>query len=184
MLGKKIVWLIVLGGFLIFLTFVIWLYLPREVDVRLEGVKYRLGTENASEVQPATILIEGTIRRTLEGHRLFKGTVEIEGESLPVPKGVMKRDTFSARKGAGFTLIYYWFENEKIGKDFPLGQLYANDNFSQIALTRFEQREDGSWNWGGGDGLMLTAPAKDRSEALQLANKLMKELLKGLEPLK
>lgn len=183
-MGKKIIWLIVLGGFLISLTVVIWLYLPREVDVRLEGVKYRLGTENALEVQPATILIEGTVRRTLKGHRLFQGTVEIEGEPMPVPKEVMKRDTFSARKEAGFTLIYYWFENGKIGKDFPLGQLYANDDFSQIALTRFEQREDGSWNWSGGDGLMLTAPAKDRAEALRLANKLMVDLLQGLEPLK
>lgn len=69
---KRAAWLLGLGVFLFALIAVIWMHLPREVDVRLEGVKYRLGRENASLVEPAAIHIEGTVRRTLKGHRLFR----------------------------------------------------------------------------------------------------------------
>lgn len=174
-----------LGVFLTALTAGIWLYLPREVDVSLEGVKYRLGTENALEVESVTIQIGGTFRRTLNGQRLFRGTLEIEGEPLPVPKEQLTNRTFNARKGEGFLIVYQWFEGGSIGKSFSLGTLYADDNFRQITLTLFEQQEDSkSSNWSGEDGLMLSAPAKDRTEALRLANKLMANLLKGLKPLK
>ncbi len=179
----SVVWLLILGVLLTALTAGIWLVLPREVDVRLEGVKYRLGTKNASEVESATILIEGTVRRTLKGHRVFQGTVEVEGEPMPVPKEQMKNRTFIARKGEGFLLVYQWFEIGVIGKSFPLGTLYADDDFRQITLTLIEQREDGSGHWSSGDGLMLTAPAKDRTEAIHLANKLMSHTLRGLLPL-
>ncbi|PWW02565.1 hypothetical protein DFQ01_109190 [Paenibacillus cellulosilyticus] len=181
---KKVVWLVIIGVFLTALTAGIWLYTPRDVDVRLEGVKYRLGTNNTSEIESATIHIEGTIRRALNGHRLFRGTVEMEGESMPVPKEQMTNHTFSARKGEGFLLVYQWVEKGTIGS-FSLGQLYADDDFSHITLTLMEHGEDGrSGYWGGNDGLMLTAPAKDRTEAIHLANKLMAHTLKGLTPLK
>jgi hypothetical protein len=67
---------------------------------------------------------------------------------------------------------------------FQLGDLYANDDFSQVTLVLYDQREDGSRYWGGDDGLMLTAPAKDRTEAVRLANKLMAHRLEGAQPLK
>jgi hypothetical protein len=176
-------WLLILGVFLTALTAGIWLCLPREVDVRLEGVKYRLGTENASEIESATIHIEGTVRRTLKGHRLFRGTVELGDEPMPVPKEQMTNRTYIARKGEGFLLVYQWFE-DGIGKSFSLGELYADDDFRHITLTLFEQREDSqSAYWSGGDGLMLTAPAKDRTEAIHLANKLMSYTLRELFPL-
>ncbi|GMK37096.1 hypothetical protein PCCS19_01490 [Paenibacillus sp. CCS19] len=67
---------------------------------------------------------------------------------------------------------------------FLLGELYANNDFSQITLTLYDHQEDGSSSWGGDDGLMLSAPAKDRTEAIRLANKLMAHRLEGLQPLK
>lgn len=179
---KKSVWYLVLGVFLIGFIAVIWLHFPREVDVRLEGVKYRLGKENASEVEPAVIYIKGTVRRTLRGDRLFQGTVEIEGEPIPVPKDELKNYKFIAPKGKGFTISYFWTEDWKSWNSFMLGTLYANDDFSQITLAISEKRE-GGWSWNGGDGLMLTAPAKDRTEALQLANKLMEHILKDFSHL-
>lgn len=183
LLRKKVIWLLLLGVFLAGITAGIWLYLPHKVDVRLEGVKYRLGTENISEVESATIHIEGTIRRTLKGHRQFQGTLELAGEPMPVPKEQMTNRTFTARKGGGFLLVYQWFEEGTI-ESFSLGTLYANDDFRQITLTLFEHQEDSqSWHWRGGDGLMLTAPAKDRTEAIHLTNELMAHSLKGLLPL-
>lgn len=180
---KKVISLLGLGVFLTALFAGIWLYLPRDVAVNMEGVKYRLGSENALEVEPATIQIEGTYRRTLNGQRLFRGTLELEGDILPVPKEQMTNRTFIARKGEGFLIVYHWFENG-IGKSYSLGTLYADDDFRQITLTLFEQEQDSkSGSWSGGDGLMLTAPAQDRTEALRLANKLMAIELKGLQPL-
>lgn len=161
----------------------LWRYSARHVDVRLEGLKYRLGTINASEVEPATIRIEGTVRRTLSGKREFRGIVEIEGESTPVKKESMKNLSFSAREGEPFYLTYPWFEGGSM-HIFQLGDLYANDDFTQATLVLYDQREDGSRYWGGDDGLMLTAPAKDRTEAVQLANKLLAHLLEGARPLK
>lgn len=178
-------WLLILGVILTALTAGIWLYLPREVDVRLEGVKYRLGAKNVSEVDSATIQIEGTVRRTLKGHRLFRGTVVIDDGPMPIPKEQMTNRTFVARKGEGFMLMYQWFEDGSIGNSFSLGELYVDNDFRELTLTLFEQREDSqSGYWSGEDGLMLTAPAKDRTEAIHLANKLMSHTLKGLLPLK
>ncbi|MFC4808622.1 hypothetical protein [Paenibacillus sp. GCM10023250] len=179
---KKVIWLIGLGVVLTAFTVGLWLYLPREVDVSLEGVKYRLGTENAQEIEPVTVQIEGTLRRTLNGQRLFRGMLELNGEPLPVPKEQLTNRTFNARKGEGFLLVYQWFEEGTIGKSFSLGTLYADDHFRQITLTLFEQQADGkSANWSGEDGLMITAPAKDRTEALRVANTLMANVL--LQPL-
>lgn len=181
LLKKRILWLLIIGVFLAVITVGIWPYLPREVDVRLEGVKYRLGAENVSGIESATIHIDGTVRRTLKGHRLFRGTVELKGESMPVPKKQMKNRTFIARKGESFLLAYQWYEDGF--KSFTLGELYADNDFRQITLTLFEQREDGQSAWSSGDGLMMTAPAKDRMEAIHLANKLMSYSLRGLLPM-
>ncbi|MBD3918459.1 hypothetical protein H8B09_06810 [Paenibacillus sp. PR3] len=181
---KKALWLLIIGVLVTAIAYGLWRYSAREVDVRLEGLKYRLGTINASEVEPATIQIEGTVRRTLSGKREFRGTVEIEGESIPVKKEIVKNLTFSARKGEAFHLIYPWYDGEGNMYSFQLGDLYANDDFSQVTLTLYDQREDGSRYWGGDDGLMLTAPAKDRTDAVRLANKLMAHRLEGLQPLK
>lgn len=53
-----------------------------------------------------------------------------------------------------------------------------------MGSSLFEQSEDGqSSYWGGDDGLMLTAPAKDRTEAIGLANKRMANRLQGAQPL-
>lgn len=100
-----------------------------------------------------------------------------------MPKEQMTNRTFLARKGEGFLLVYHWPEDGTIGT-YSLGTLYAADDFRQITLTLFEHGEDRlSGHWSGGDGLMLTAPAKDRMEAIHLTNELMAQSLKGLLPL-
>lgn len=178
---RRVLWLLVIMVFLTALAVGMWPYLPREVDVRLEGVKYRLGPDHASVAESAIIYIKGSTRQTLQGHRQFQGTVELKGESFPVPKEQMKNRTFIAHKGESFLLAYQWYEDGF--KNFTLGELYTDDDFRHITMTLLEQGEDGQPAWSSGDGWMISAPAKDRTEAIQLANKLMSRVLSGQLPM-
>lgn len=60
--------------------------IPKQYTVNLEGVKYQLGTENNHFTKPITIRIDGKLQQSLTGTKTFKGTIDIDGEKIPVPE--------------------------------------------------------------------------------------------------
>ncbi|MEH6938379.1 hypothetical protein V7056_11020, partial [Bacillus sp. JJ664] len=59
------------------------------------------------------------------------------------------------------------------------GTLYIGNDFSQFTILIFEKESKGSNGWSAGDGIMISAPAKSREEALSISNHLMKDFLNG-----
>lgn len=56
-----------------------------------------------------------------------------------------------------------------------------NDDFSKLTVMvlKPDEADSSRKGWSGRDGLMISAPAKNRSEALEVSNEFMKEYLQG-----
>jgi hypothetical protein len=149
----------------------------------LKGLKYQLGSENNHFTKPVTISIDGKLLKSITGIKTFIGTINIEGENIPVPEDQRELEINFQPDGAGH-IVYGYFENGRPGT-YSYGTLYVNKDFSKVTVATFEKdgvdRSSGSWT--SEDGFMITAPAGNRAEALKISNELMKDYLKS-NPLK
>jgi hypothetical protein len=151
---------------LILVAFSIWFIFPKHHTKTLQGISYQLGNEEA--VQEVTISIDGKVKRGLFGKKTFEGVLEIQGEELPVPKG--ERNLTIKFNENGFGIMgYAGFTDEK-PYTYGYGSIFANHDFTKVTILK------GSWD--AKDGNMITAPAKDYTEALNISNELMKDFLR------
>jgi len=162
---------------------------PHTIDLELAGVKYQLGSEGAkSGTEPATVVIQGKLHTSLKGERVFKGIVQIVGEQIPVPQDQRKVEIHFSKDGWGVIAYPYFIYGERGAiKDtniFQSHSIFANKDFSQVTLLlrapdQQSDSEDGNSQtaWNSENGMMLSAPASTREEALALSNKLMREFL-------
>lgn len=152
---------------------------PKHYTVNLEGVKYQLGAENNHFTKPVTIHIDGKLHQSLTGSKTFKGTIDIDGERVPVPEDQRALVINFLDNGAG-TIVYGYIENGRPGL-YSYGVLYTNSNFSEVTITTFQEDETGLFNrgWTSENGEMITAPAANRTEALKISNELMEDNLNG-----
>jgi hypothetical protein len=156
---------------------VYWFY-PQTVDFEARGMKFRLGAEAAVEERPLKVSIQGKIYRNFKGERTFKGTVELEGEDIPVPEDQRAVEIKRYFSWNAYALTYPYFENG-MPRIHSQGTLFVNDDFSKIAIALFEHEGD-EGHWGADDGLVIAAPASNRAEAVALSNEVMREFLQGL----
>lgn len=177
MLNKRT--LLVLAGAAVFLVimFASIQLLPKSYSVTLEGVKYRLGAENEASLEPVAIHMYGTMKRSLTGKGMFKGTIDVVGEILPVPADKRKLKINFNRDHSG-QIIYGYYEDGQPWV-YSYGVIYVNNDLSKITIAVFDKDEAGGGGWTGADGLMITAPADDRTNALKVANELMNDVLEG-----
>lgn len=103
-------------GILIILTtiaivLVINLY-PKEVNIDAQGIKYRLGKEQKGSEQLVAVKIEGKLYKRISGERRFEGTIDIEGEEIPVPPDQRKLDILIGNDGWG-AITYPYFTSSK-----------------------------------------------------------------------
>jgi len=63
------------------------------------------------------------------------------------------------------------------------GDIFIKDKFSKLTMTIFEKSDSDSSRsgWNGKRGLMISAPAETRKEALDISNSLMKYYLRSYE---
>lgn len=170
---------------------IIYVKHPRSIDLELAGVKYQLGSEGAkSGTEPATVVIQGKLHTSLKGERVFKGKIQIVGEQIPVPQDQRKVEIHFSKDGWGsISYIYFIFDERGAIKDSDIYQshsIFASKDFSRVTLllNTSDQRsdvKDGNTHtvWSSENGMMLSAPASTREEALALSNKLMREFFKS-----
>lgn len=192
----KIIRWIVSAGLIVIIIGVAWVMYVKPtldigVDMELTGVKYQLGSEGTTE--PAIVVIQGKLHTSFKGERVFKGVVQVVGEQIPVPQDQRKVEIRFSNDGWGLIAYpYFIFDERGATKDSNIYQshsIFANKDFSQVTLllkTPDQQSDSEGGNpqsvWNSENGLMLSAPASTREEALALSNKLMLEHMKG-EPL-
>ncbi|WP_206669687.1 hypothetical protein [Paenibacillus luteus] len=141
----------------------------------MEGVKYKLGVNDEQTVIPVSIHIDGKLSRSLIGRQTFKGKLSIEGEHIPVPENQDQLE-LHFEKNRSALMVYRYYENGQ-PKMYSYGQLYINKDFSELTIAVYTKDGEGGGSWDGNDGLMISAPASDRMNALQLSNRLMKAMM-------
>ncbi|SMF80716.1 hypothetical protein SAMN05661091_1874 [Paenibacillus uliginis N3/975] len=174
----------ILMGLLIALAGVIWYMVPKSIHHTVEGVKYRLGIENKDFEESVTVNINGKMKRNFKGERIFTGTIHIENEEPPVP--VNQRELVIKFFGDNSpALIAYRGYSDNSLYAYNYGTMYTNTDMSEFTIEVFEESGSGGRGWNGGDGLMISAPASDRTEALEISNRYFmtrwKDQVKPLE---
>ncbi|CAM3643937.1 MULTISPECIES: hypothetical protein [Saccharibacillus] len=154
-----------------------FVYGPRPVDLDVQGVKYRLGADAADEAKLVRVKIQGDVWRSWRGTPRFEGTIEVEGEVPEVPAARKKVEVGLGGSAVDRLIVYDYFDNEGL-HTVTYGSLYASSDMRQVSIQVFEEGGGGQ-GWNSGSGLMVTAPAEKRQQALEIANLLMREELEG-----
>jgi len=174
---RNIIWYGIAVYIVLIIVFILYMIFPTKVDLTVEGVKYRLGTENRNILKPVTIQVNGTLHKSLTGTRTFKGTLYIEGEEIPTAAEQKELTIEFDPKAQG----YLAFPNPPTYKPpyLSFGMIYINNDFSQISITVHDKDllNPGVGQWNSDDGFMIAAPAQNRAEALHISNELMKPTL-------
>ena len=165
--------------FLLFVIVVVNIALlthDKSINTTIHGLNFQLGTEHISNVQPETINIKGSLSKSLNGIRTFKGSITFEHDLNPIPKDSGDAIIYFDENGYG-PINYGYIEksgtNDAQPKTFSNGVLFANSDFTLITyLPR---------TWNAQDGLMFAGPAPTRQQALIISNELMKKFLKSVD---
>ena len=132
---------------------------PKKMNITQEGVLWRCGSPE--EAQTTTVEIVGTYYDYPFGKDDFKGTVWVE--VLPETHGEL------SIANLGDNQYGIWYETEDALLKAFGGQFLRKDGSMMMII-----HEDGHWD--AETGLMLTAPASTREEAVALTNELAREL--------
>ena len=147
---------------------------PKKHDLSLPAVIYQLGEQNKQYEQQVTLNIKGELKKSLLGKLTFTGEIDIEGESIPVPKE--KRSLVLKFDRQGQDDLFYRYNDRGAPKHFAYGSIFVNKDFTELTITKYHDEDEQYKHeaWSSDSGYMISAPAYNRSEALTLSKKLMK----------
>lgn len=163
-------------GFVGLVSLVVWYSIPKEIDQAFEGIVYGVGGKSRQINKEVTIELKGNMYKKIFNQDRFKGTIDINGE---VPKDIIidKKQVevvFIENSGTLF-----------VGDYSPYGILYINKDFSELSIIVHElvesDSDNASFRWTPKDGLLISGPATNRKEALDISNELIGDLLEPLE---
>lgn len=140
-------------------------FYPQKINREYSGIQYRI--ENDSYEEQTDITVKGYITKgLLQGDR-FEGSITIGEKELP------KLDMrFSDNYGA--PLLYY---DEASGDYRSYGQIYMDNSREKISISIFEPKDQkGKQSWSSKDGLVISAPANNINEAIEITNELIRYL--------
>lgn len=159
--SKKIMWM---AGVALLIILCIYSYYPRRIHNEYNGLMYRIGDRNYTE--NIKIMINGYFSKGfLKGDR-FQGTITI-GEKL-LSKIDMRFDDIN--RG-------HLFSYEE-GDYADYGTMFISKRMEKLTIGVYKDHNDkGGKTWSTREGLMISAPALNREEAVQLSNILMKNML-------
>ena len=159
-------WLVVAVGALVLLGLYIFRTYPRHVAITLHGVQYQVGSH--TRLKTVTLRLNGTRDRSLFGPETFDGTVDISGASIPDRLNGRFLHVVFASGMPGLLTGSVWSHPQL----YYYGELFPNKSFTEFTVTEWQQEGHGS-GWNGSNGLVISAPAKTRTQALRISNELM-----------
>ncbi|GKU79171.1 hypothetical protein L3i20_v235680 [Paenibacillus sp. L3-i20] len=139
-------------------------------------VEFHRGSTTLQNTEPMTIRIDGYVAKKRNNTREFVGNVHLPDELLPIPKDRRTVDISFDQHDAG-SLIYSYVE-DGYTKTFMYGTMFANDDFSKIAIMNTSTQKQGDLV----TPLMLSGPATNQEEALSISEELMKDYLNSFPP--
>ena len=144
---------------LVFVIILMLLYLSlygrtKQYDNELSCIKYQLGNDSYEE--KIKIRVVGVFKTSLLGKCKFSGKIFIEDFELNCSKFDENNMAMLTYNDNGYTKTF--------------GQIFINEGLSELTIL---------YNgWSDKDGLMVSSPAKDRKEALEISNQLMEKFLR------
>ena len=144
---------------------------------QFDGVLYQLGETNKDYLEPVQITFEGRLYTNILGGKRFKGFMDINDEDFMIPKDQRKLELkFEKQNTIWSAYIHYPYFSSEFVQIY--GQIYMDDDFRKATITKYMMNSDvRGGSWGGDDGLMISAPAKNRDEALMITNELVGKYL-------
>ncbi len=164
---------------IVLLSTYVYIRYPRTICKSYTGLKYKLGVENINNVEEVTVEIDGKVITDFWLNKRFEGKFYISN----IDELIRNKDYINRLKDIDVrfkynrmwgSLLSYTIINPP-GKGLLLdgeliGIIYHDINFKELTVLC------GS-SWSGEDGLMITAPATNRADAIKISNKLMEEYL-------
>ncbi|MBU9720055.1 MULTISPECIES: hypothetical protein [Bacillaceae] len=168
----------ILGSCILLVSILVFYKYPIELNKSYKGIQFKLGTENAGMEERVTVELSGEVRRTVFGKNIFNGKIELHGDAMD-QVGLKEQVEFSLGNGYGNggSISYIDDVTDKV---LYFGTMYISDDYISIAIERNEQIEAGSSVWTSENGIVISAPASNREEGLEIANELMKH--ESIEP--
>ena len=138
-------------------------FYPQKINKEYHGILYRIGNE--SDEEQTDITLNGYITRGLIQGDRFEGSIII-GE-----KELAKLDMRFFNYGA--PLLYY---DEASGDYRSYGYIYMDNSRDKLSISIFEPKGQGKGmqSWSSKDGLIISAPANNLNEAIEITNELVK----------
>lgn len=134
----------------------------KEYNNELSSIKYQLGNDSYEE--NLKIKVIGVLKTSGFGGYHFEGKIFAEDFELKCSDFVENNMAMLTYSSDGYTKTF--------------GQIFINEDLDKLTIL---------YNgWSEKDGLMISSPAKDREDALKIANDLMEKFMKhhNIEKLK
>ena len=155
--------------FTVILIVIVFYTYPRQINKSLEGIVYRNGSENNNYEEKVDIKINGTLRYNLLGNKVFKGAIKINGKDTFKFNGEQLNIVFLPLLGANVGELHHFYSDI-----FVYGYIYINGEFDQLTIQKVEKYSNGEVGWKVENGLMISAPATNRNEAVRISNEILK----------
>lgn len=155
-------------------------WFPKSNDMELPGIQYQLGKGNETVSKPVVIRLEGKMKRSLLGRQHFEGRIEVSSEELSVPKHSRTlRLVFDDLRAI---IDYRYFSDGQLGS-YPYGTIYIDKDMNKFTILRFSEetasyKGEKNVGWSGENGIVISAPAATREEAVKLSNEITYPLFK------
>ena len=151
----------------LFIMFSMIYFYPREINSEYDAIMYRLGDSNYSE--NIKVSITGYISKGFLKGDKFEGTITIGDNKLS------KINTRFDNFGRGLLFCF----DEDTGDYGSYGDMFSNKRMKEFTICILEEdkQRKGGKTWSPVDGLMISAPASNRAEALEISNNLMEDVL-------
>jgi len=139
-------------------------FIPEKINKEYSAVMCRLGDPDYSE--NLIIKIHGEVSSVF-GKRTFKGIIDIGDTQMSFEK--LQFDRF------GRASLFYYDKTAKYYLSY--GDFVSQNMATGFTICVLERIDDRSSSWSCMDGLIISAPANNRAEAVDIFNKLMEHIL-------
>jgi hypothetical protein len=137
---------------------------PRHVSLTVHGIQFA-ANRPFLPTKHVTLQLNGTVRGSLWGKRVFQGTVSVHGATEPNRDNTRSVAVVFNPSMGGEILYWSW----KTQTYYDYGEMFANPGFNNFAVLEYRSAQHG---WTENGGLVIAAPAQTRSQAVALANHL------------
>lgn len=175
---RRKIFFTVIASVVVFTAIFIWYKNTIKISQSIVGINYQLGEGNHELVRPIKVQINGYLNRNLNGTKTFKGTISFLDQSVPSSfEGNNLNITFSKR---GDGLLIYKNIKDGVPVFFSYGIIFINKQFSEFTIMKYtsENNDPTKKTWSADNGLMISGPAQNREQAIDLSNKLTRDYLK------